>query len=237
MRTTRKSNHSDDQPDLNANSRQGRRFRPADTVAPGEVIAELEKHILVDGFKLVIDLEKSCGSRLVDAGPGGSSWICTASLLRCLSAINIPISAVPKWRRTCWRQPRSKWRTRTSIRRPTPPSSRRSRGSWGCRRWTVIFSSRVAPLAVENALKAAMDWKVRKNLAAGRGERGTEILHFEQRLSRAQRLHDEPDQHRPAQDRSTFAKFPWPRDAAPCIDFSLPAAERAAGRHRKGGAS
>jgi L-lysine 6-transaminase len=34
-------------------------------------------------------------------------------------------------------------------------------------------------LAVENALKAAMDWKVRKNLAAGRGERGTEIIHFE----------------------------------------------------------
>src|SRR6202000_3199410 len=34
-------------------------------------------------------------------------------------------------------------------------------------------------LAVENALKAAMDWKVRRNLAAGRGERGTEIIHFE----------------------------------------------------------
>ena len=33
-------------------------------------------------------------------------------------------------------------------------------------------------LAVENTLKAAMDWKVRKNIAAGRGERGTEILHF-----------------------------------------------------------
>src|SRR5439155_8914863 len=34
-------------------------------------------------------------------------------------------------------------------------------------------------LAVENALKAAMDWKVRKNIAAGRGQRGTEIIHFE----------------------------------------------------------
>ena len=33
-------------------------------------------------------------------------------------------------------------------------------------------------LAVENTLKAAMDWKVRKNMAAGRGERGTQILHF-----------------------------------------------------------
>src|ERR1700685_3868599 len=39
-------------------------------VAPREVIAELEKHILVDGFKLVLDLQKSRGSRLVDAATG-----------------------------------------------------------------------------------------------------------------------------------------------------------------------
>src|SRR5215212_10072453 len=35
-----------------------------------EVIPELEKHILVDGFKLIFDLEKSRGSRFVDAATG-----------------------------------------------------------------------------------------------------------------------------------------------------------------------
>ena len=35
-------------------------------------------------------------------------------------------------------------------------------------------------LAVENALKAAFDWKVRKNLAAGKGEKGTKVLHFKE---------------------------------------------------------
>ena len=49
-------------------------------------------------------------------------------------------------------------------------------------------------LAIENTLKAAMDWKVRKNVA-GRGERGTEVLHFRRRFPRSQRLHDEPDEH------------------------------------------
>src|SRR3954469_11978869 len=39
-------------------------------ITPREVITELEKHILVDGFKLVIDLEKSRGSILVDAPSG-----------------------------------------------------------------------------------------------------------------------------------------------------------------------
>jgi len=43
---------------------------PEPAVAPGRVIAELEKHILVDGFKIVIDLERSRGSLLVDAANG-----------------------------------------------------------------------------------------------------------------------------------------------------------------------
>ena len=44
----------------------------AGAVAPGQVVAELEKHVLTDGFKLVIDLQRSRGSRLVDAVTGRS---------------------------------------------------------------------------------------------------------------------------------------------------------------------
>src|SRR5438477_11041547 len=39
-------------------------------IPPQQVIAELEKHILVDGFKLVFDVEKSRGSCFVDAASG-----------------------------------------------------------------------------------------------------------------------------------------------------------------------
>src|SRR5277367_3200868 len=46
--------------------------RTPDAITPAQVISELEKHILVDGFKLVVDLEKSRGSRLVDASSGRS---------------------------------------------------------------------------------------------------------------------------------------------------------------------
>jgi len=35
-------------------------------------------------------------------------------------------------------------------------------------------------LAVENALKTAFDWKVRKNLAKGKGEKGQKVLHFKE---------------------------------------------------------
>src|SRR6266481_4311599 len=40
------------------------------TILPAQVVSELERHVLVDGFKLVFDAEKSQGSRLVDAVTG-----------------------------------------------------------------------------------------------------------------------------------------------------------------------
>ena len=39
-------------------------------VPPGKVIAELERHTLVDGFKLVFDPQKSHGSIFVDSVTG-----------------------------------------------------------------------------------------------------------------------------------------------------------------------
>src|SRR5207244_6962524 len=48
--------------------------RPSLAVPPESVIGELEKHILVDGFKLIFDVEKSRGSKFVDAATG-RQWI------------------------------------------------------------------------------------------------------------------------------------------------------------------
>jgi len=79
--------------------------------------------------------------------------------------------------------------------------------------------------AVENALKAAMDWKVRKNLAAGRGERGTEIIHFE-RAFHGRTGYTMSLTNTDPRKTDYFAKFPWPRIPAPIIDFSQPLAQR-----------
>src|SRR5581483_12201585 len=80
-------------------------------------------------------------------------------------------------------------------------------------------------LAVENALKAAMDWKVRRNLAAGQGERGTQILHFERAFHGRSGYTMSLTNTEPRKIQY-FAKFPWPRVPAPYIDHSLPIAER-----------
>src|SRR6185503_5019321 len=80
-------------------------------------------------------------------------------------------------------------------------------------------------LAVENALKATMDWKVRKNLAAGRGEHGTEIIHFE-RAFHGRTGYTMSLTNTDPRKTDHFAKFPWPRVSAPILDFSLPPALR-----------
>src|SRR5271156_4321362 len=58
-----------DRPRKSAASKSAASPRHADIPASG-VIAELEKHILVDGFKLVFDPLKSRGSRFRDAATG-----------------------------------------------------------------------------------------------------------------------------------------------------------------------
>jgi L-lysine 6-transaminase len=80
-------------------------------------------------------------------------------------------------------------------------------------------------LAVENALKAAMDWKVRKNLAARRGERGTEIIHF-QHAFHGRSGYTMSLTNTDSRKTDYFAKFPWPRISAPALDFSLPLPRR-----------
>src|SRR4029450_11168061 len=82
-------------------------------------------------------------------------------------------------------------------------------------------------LAVENCLKAAMDWKVRKNMAAGRGERGTQILHFRDAFHGRSGYTMSLTNTDPG-ETGLFAKFDWPRVSNPSIDFSLPEAEREA---------
>jgi len=76
-------------------------------------------------------------------------------------------------------------------------------------------------LAVENAIKVAMDWKVQKNFAKGyKEEKGFKVLHFEKAfhgrtgytLSLTNTLPDKT---------KWFAKFDWPRVSVPEVRYPL----------------
>ena len=104
------------------------------------------------------------------------------------------------------------------IRKATPNLSRLSRVSPVCRRWIAISSSKAARWRSKIRLKAAMDWKVRKNMAAGRGERGTEILHF-RRAFHGRSGYTMSLTNTDPRKTDLFAKFDWPRVSCPSHRF------------------
>jgi L-lysine 6-transaminase len=194
-------------------------------VSPSKVIAELEKHILVDGFKIVFDAEKSRGARFVDAASGRQYIDLYGFYASQPIGFNHPYFDRP--------EVKADLLTAAKVKVANPDV------------YTVQFATFVktfarvvglppleryffiegGALAVENALKAAMDWKVRKNLAAGLGERGTEIIHFE-RAFHGRSGYTMSLTNTDPRKIAHFAKFPWPRVSTPSLDFSLPSAQR-----------
>src|ERR1044071_4941006 len=142
------------------------------------VLKILEQHVLLDGFKIVVDLGKSRGSylhnavndqRLIDLyGFFGSNPV----------GFNHPHFARPEVKADLLRAAQIKIANSdvySEAYAEFVETFGRGAGMPPPERYLFIAGG---ALAIENTLKAAMDWKVRKNIAAGRGERGTEILHF-----------------------------------------------------------
>ena len=206
-------------------ARKGDAFSPGSRIAPHDVITELEKHILVDGFKLVIDLDKSRGSRLVDASTDREIIDLYSFFASMPVGYNHPWFSRPEVEADLLAAAKIKVASADvySIQYATFVATfARVMGLPPLERYFFIDGGSVA---VENALKAAMDWKVRKNLAAGRGERGTEIMHFE-RAFHGRTGYSVSLTNTDPRKTQYFAKFPWPRVPAPSLDFSLPEPER-----------
>src|SRR5438105_4226452 len=203
-----------------------RAVKPSSAVVPPkEVIAELERHILVDGFKLVFDLEKSRGSRFVDAASGRELIDLYSFYASQPIGFNHPYFDRPDVKNELLAAARIKVANAdvyTAQYATFVGTFARVVGLPPLERYFFIEGGAVA---VENALKAAMDWKVRKNLAAGRGERGTEIIHFE-RAFHGRTGYTMSLTNTEPRKTDYFAKFSWPRITTPSLDFSLPPAQR-----------
>jgi len=195
------------------------------TQPKSRVLEQIAEHVLLDGFRIVIDLDKSNGSYLYDTahnhrlidlyGFFGSNPVgfnhphfdkpeVKEDLLR---AAKIKVANSDVYSEGYARFIETFWRV-VGL----PPLER------------MLFIEGGA-FAVENTLKAAMDWKVRKNIAAGRGERGTEILHF-RRAFHGRSGYAMSLTNTDPRKTDLFAQFDWPRVSNPFIDFSLPEAKR-----------
>ncbi len=195
-------------------------------VAAYDALDVLRDRILVDGFEIVIDLHASHGSHLHDAVTGREYLDFYSFFASMPLSFNHPRLREPEF------QAKLLTASTTRVANADVYSSLYAR-------FVQALSEIAAPpgfkhfffidgggLAVENALKVAFDWKVRKNIAAGRGEIGSQVIHFRRafhgRTGYTLSLTDSPDPRK----TMYFPQFDWPRVSNPMIDFSLPEPQR-----------
>ncbi|PYL98095.1 MAG: L-lysine 6-transaminase, partial [Verrucomicrobia bacterium] len=145
-------------------------------VDPSRVLHVLGDHILLDGFKIVLDQEKSRGSYLCDAANGHRLIDLYGFFGSMPIGFNHPYFDQPEVQRDLLRASKAKVANSdvySEAYAEFVETFARVAGLPPLEKYLFIEGG---ALAVENTLKAAMDWKVRKNMAAGHGERGTQIL-------------------------------------------------------------
>src|ERR1043166_9307487 len=147
--------------------------------AADHIVSEIEKHVLVDGFRIVIDLEKSAGCYLVDEATGNRLLDLYGFYGSLPVGFNHPRFDQPAIQKELLEAAKTKVANADVYSRYYADFVSTFSRVMGLPPLERYFFVEGGALAVENALKTAMDWKVRRNLAAGRGERATEIDHFE----------------------------------------------------------
>jgi L-lysine 6-transaminase len=196
-------------------------------MVPSKVLETIEHHVLLDGFKIVVDLDKSRGSYLYNAVTNKRLIDLYGFFGSMPIGFNHPHFDDPTVQRDLLRAAKVKIANSDVYSEDyaefvetfervvgLPPLER------------YLFIEGGAP-AVENCLKAAMDWKVRKNMSAGRGERGTQVLHF-RRAFHGRSGYTMSLTNTDPRKTDLFAKFDWPRVSCPHIDFSLSESKREA---------
>jgi L-lysine 6-transaminase len=193
-------------------------------VPPDAVHDRLAEHLLVDGFRLVIDLERSHGSWIVDARDGSEYLDLYTFFASAPLGANPPgLADDPAFMRELALAATSK---------PANPDIYSVQLAEFVATFVRVLGDPALPhlffveggaLAVENALKTAFDWKSRRNEAAGRGrELGSKVLHLTRAFHGRSGYTMSLTNTDPAKtDR--FPKFDWPRIDVPAVVFPVDA--------------
>ncbi len=180
-------------------------------VEPAKVHDVLGKHILADGYDIVLDLQKSQGAYLYDSKYGKKYLDFFTFFASNPLGMNHPKVANDDFRRKMGD---------IAIHNPYMAEFVDTFGRVGIpSHLPHAFFVAGGALAVENALKVAFDWKIQKNFQKGyRVEKGTKILHFEQAFHgrtgyTMSMTNTDPNKV------ALFPKFDWPRISNPKMTF------------------
>ena len=196
-------------------------------VSPAEVHAVLGRHMLADGFPFVFDFEKSHGSWLHDAKSGRDYLDFVTFTASNPIGYNHPAMKDPEFLKVLHRVAQLKPALSdlynveyaqfvdTMARLAIPAHMK------------YAFFIEGGTLGVENALKVAFDWKVRRNKARGvAGERGSQVIHFREAFHGRSGYTLSLTNTDPVKT-DYYPKFRWPRIDNPKLRFPVtPEVER-----------
>lgn len=191
-------------------------------IAPNQVKETLAKHLLTDGYDLTFDLEKSQGVRIYDAKYNRS----LLDFFTCFASVPLGYNHPKMMEDEAFK----KNLFLAAMANPSNSDIYTTQYAQFVDTFSRIGIPEYLPhaffiagggLAIENALKAAMDWKVQKNFAKGyRQEKGTMVLHFDQAFHGRTGYTLSLTNTLPNKTK-WFAKFDWPRVSVPKMKFPL----------------
>src|SRR5919197_4974005 len=196
----------------------------------GQVHETLARHLLVDGFELVLDLEASHGSTLVDARDGTEYLDLFTFFASSALGLNHPGLTSDEARREFAAVAANKPSNSDIYSVPMARFVETFARVLGDPALPHLFFIDGGALAVENALKAAFDWKSRRNEARGLDPAlGSKVLHLERAFHGRTGYTMSLTNTEPSKV-ARYPKFGWPRIPAPSINghADVAAAEREA---------
>jgi L-lysine 6-transaminase len=189
-------------------------------ISADQVRAVLDRHMLADGLPVILDLERSHGAYLHDSSRGRELLDLFTCFSTCPLGYNHPGLRDPEFLErlipAAVNKPSNSDLYTTQMAEFVAAFARTIPAALNER---MFFISGGA-LAVENALKTAFDWKRRKNLAAGRSEKGSQIIHFREAFHGRSGYTLSLTNTDPVKIQY-FPKFDWPRISNPKLSFPL----------------
>jgi len=191
-------------------------------IAPAAVHATLARHMLADGYDLVLDMDKSHGRRLHDARTGREVLDLFSFFATMPIGFNHPKMKdgdfLARLTRAALVNPTNSDIYTTDFAEFVEVFGRVAMRPWLPHSFFVAGGA----LGVENALKAAMDWKVRRNFKKGaKQEKGHQILHFREAFHGRSGYTVSMTNTADPRKYEYFAKLDWPRVSNPHLTFPV----------------
>ena len=188
-------------------------------VEPSDVRQTLKKHLIADGYNIVLDLEKSEGLYLYDSNSGERYLDFFTFFASNPLGMNHPKLDNEEFRAKLGR---------VAVNKPSNSDIYTQEMAEFVEQFDRVGIPDYLPhaffisggaLAVENALKVAFDWKVRKNFKKGyRQEKGHKVLHLDKAFHGRSGYTLSLTNTKPNKTKY-FPKFDWPRIHNPSMTY------------------